>query len=156
MGGVAAGSAPPIRVGLEDRRERVGNGVSGEGPRGSQCFKQHATEGPDVDTLVERLAAHLLGAHIGSGAQNHPCLGAGDRQRGRLRQVDSGGVGLERLRQAEVENLGPFVGRDQHVRRLEIPMDDALPVSSLQGLRDLCAQGERRFDRQRPLGKPLR
>ena len=32
-------------------------------------------EGPDVGALVDRLAARLLGAHVGRGAEDHPGLG---------------------------------------------------------------------------------
>ena len=36
-----------------------------------QHFVEHAAERPDVGALVDRLAARLLGAHVGRGAKNH-------------------------------------------------------------------------------------
>ena len=47
------------------------------------------------------------------------------------------GVGVERLRQAEVEHLDRAVGADLDVGGLEIAMDDALLVRGLERVGDL-------------------
>ena len=47
-------------------------------------------------------------------------------------------------------------GRQFHVRRLEIPMDDALLVCGFQRLCDLLRKLERLGDRNRPPRNPLR
>src|SRR5439155_2199340 len=55
----------PFGLGFENGRERVRHGLAGERRPAGQHFEQHATEGPDVSSLVYRLPTSLLGAHIG-------------------------------------------------------------------------------------------
>ena len=45
------------------------------------------------------------------------------------------------LRQAEIEELGARCG-EHHVSRLQVPMDDALPVGLFERVRDLNAKAE--------------
>ena len=46
-------------------------------------------------------------------------------------------VGLDSLRQAEVEDLQVAVPGDEEVLGLQVPMDDALPVGSREALGNL-------------------
>jgi hypothetical protein len=65
----------PFGLGFENGRERVRHGLAGERRPASQHFEQHATEGPDVRSLVDRLPPGLFGAHIGGRSED----GAFDR-----------------------------------------------------------------------------
>ena len=57
---------------------------------------------------------------------------------------------LERdLRQPEIENLRLTSIRDEDVRGLDVPMDDALRMCRVESVGDLDAQIEHRFDLQR-------
>ena len=52
------------------------------------------------------------------------------------------------LRETEIEQLDT-AGRDHHIRRLQIPMDDALPVCRLECVGDFNAEGKDLAQRQR-------
>ena len=49
----------------------IGHVVTCERTLAGQHFEQHAAERPDVGALVDRLAARLLGTHVGGGAEDH-------------------------------------------------------------------------------------
>src|SRR6186713_2459242 len=66
---------------------------------------------------------------------------------GEVDRAAGAGVVRERLGEAEVENLHLPFGGDLDVRGLEVPMDDALLVRLLQGLRDLPRDGESLVER---------
>ena len=63
---------------------------------------------------------------------------------------------LQRLGQAEVEDLDLAVRRHLHVGRLQVPVDDALLVGFLEGLGDLLRDRDRLVDRNRPALQSLR
>ena len=79
--GVAAGSARPVAARARESRRACPRRVSpANGRAAGQHLVQHAAERPDVGALVDRLAARLLGAHVGRGAENHARrVVAGDR-----------------------------------------------------------------------------
>jgi hypothetical protein len=99
-----------------------------------QHLVQHHTEGPDVGAAVERLAPHLLGAHV-----SHR---AGPLSR-------RGELAPRKLGDAEVQDLEHAVGGDHEVRRLDVPVDHAplvglgQPASRLQGEGDDLGRGHR-------------
>ena len=67
------------------------------------------------------------------------------------RGVPGGDVGLVyRGGHAEIGQRGLSRGRDQHVARLDVPVDDARTVRGVQGARQLDAQIERLVDVQPP------
>ena len=68
----------PVRLALENLAI-VSEAVSPRKAAAGQHFVQHAAEGPDVGPLVDRLAARLLGAHVGGRAENHAVARAADR-----------------------------------------------------------------------------
>ena len=124
------------QVGLarQDRGENVGHVVAGKrGPPG-QHFVEHAAERPDVGALVDGLAARLLGAHVGGGAEDHARVrhapGRDGRRLRRSRRRAS--TRLQRLGQAEVEHLDRAVRPDLDVGRLQIAVDDALLVRGFE------------------------
>ncbi len=110
-------------------------------------LQQHHAEGPDVGAPVDGLAAGLLGAHVGGGAEQ--CTDGGHRRGDRRgvgqprRAARAGRVPFERLGQAEVEQLDLAVGGEHHVGRLEIAVDDAAVVSRFEAPRDLERQLQR-------------
>ena len=59
------------------------------------------------------------------------------------------------LRQPEIQNLRLTSIRDEDVRGLDVPMDDALRVCRIQCIGDLDAQIEQRFDLQRLASDPV-
>ncbi len=72
-----------------------------------------------------------------------------------LRHRSCGASSRARPRQAEVEDLGPALGRDHHVLRLEVAVDDALGVGGGEAVGDLARERERVPDRQRARGEDL-
>ncbi len=112
----------------------------------------HRAERVDVAPRVGRRAFEHLGGHVLHGAHHH--AGAGDRKRRGDGLVVHGRLG-RRFREPEVEELGTRAGQ-HHVRRLEIPVDDAVPMRLVERIRDLAAVPDDVLDRQRPLGQALR
>ena len=127
---------------MHDRADDLGGGVALEGPLAGETLIEHAAKRPDVRSFVDGVALGLLGAHVGRRAEQGP--GQGDIAR------ESCGVGRQilddHLGQPEVQDLDLAVGSDLDVVRLEIPVDDALDVSGLQGFSDLLTGVERLFD----------
>jgi len=121
----------PVRFSLEDGRQRVRHRRTGE--RGTPCehFEQHAAKRPDVGAFVDVLTACLFRAHICRRADNHSLA------RFHLRDSGNGGrtalrVGAVHLRETEVEHLHDAVAGDGDVRRLQVTMDDAALVRSIE------------------------
>ena len=56
---------------IENRRDRVGDGVGGERLAAGEHFEEHAPERPDIGALVDGLSAGLFRTHIGGSPQNH-------------------------------------------------------------------------------------
>ena len=84
-----------------------------------------------------------------------PALVAHGRQRRRHRLRQVGRLGLDSLRQAEIEHLHLVVGGDLDVGRLEVAMDDSCFVRFLERLRNLPGNGERFGERDRAPPNPL-
>jgi hypothetical protein len=100
-------------------------------------FVEHDTEGVHVTSKVDFIGttARLLGAHVGERALDR-LDGGGRHRHGEIRIGDSG--------QAEVEDLHDGWSRrrirlrlDDHVRRFEIPVDDAALVGVAHPFTDL-------------------
>jgi hypothetical protein len=72
-----------------------------------------------------------------------------------VRQRGAGLARLERLGQAEVQDLDRLLGRDLDVGRLEVAMDDALLVRRLERRADLDAQPKRLVGGQRADGQAV-
>ncbi len=144
----------PVRLALEDARERVGwRRASERGPAGER-LEERAAERPDVRAAVHGAAARLLGAHVGSGSEDDARLGAA---LGQSRRLLAGGMrrACEGLREAEVEDLhAPFRG-DDHVRGFQVAVNDARVVRRFERRSDLPEDRERFAHRHRSLGDPL-
>jgi hypothetical protein len=108
---------------------------------------QRRPQRPQVGRRAGPPVAGLLGRDIGQrpeGGRHRPVADA--RAEGPL------GVVLERG-DAEVGQLGPAVGGDHHVGRLDVVVDDPGPVGRIQGLQQLQPDPGRRRRGQRP--RPL-
>ena len=129
-----------------------------EASTAGEHLEEDAAECPDVCARVHRLAARLLRAHVGGGAQDHSGLGhrgCGDGWRLRdARCCDA--RRLHGLRQAEVQDLHRAVGTHLDVRGFQIAMDDALLMRGFESLGDLLRDWQRLVDWDRALCKALR
>ena len=65
----------PVRLTLEDARQRVRYSVSIERPLPREHLVEHTAERPDIRACVDRLPTRLLWAHVGRGPENHAGLG---------------------------------------------------------------------------------
>jgi hypothetical protein len=111
--GRGIGQRGPRRRGPQRGSDRVGHRLARKRSASRQHLVQHASERPDVGALVDRLAARLLRAHVGEGAENDALTRAADRHRRRLRQIlTRRRIARRRLRQAEVEHLHDAGWRD--------------------------------------------
>ncbi len=108
-----------------------------------QQVKQHHPERIKIGFLVERVSLDLLGAHVGRRTDAH----------------DEGGVGLHPLadvqRQAEIGDLHVVLIIDQDVGRLDVAMDDALPVGVVQRHAAFENDADRAVDGQQMLERAV-
>jgi hypothetical protein len=93
-----------------------------EGPPAGEHLIEHDTERPDIRTCIDIIAAKTFGAHVRQRADD----GAGPRQ-----SVS------RQLGDAEVEDLDDALGRQHHVGRLDVTMNDAALVCMRESLGDL-------------------
>src|ERR1700733_1333552 len=124
-----------MQDGVENRSVRIS--MEGSAP-GSHLIEHHS-EGEEVGTGIERLAAHLLWRHIHDRAQGGPRIGemlhrlGVELFRARLRL-------REDFRQTEVENLRVSASCNEDICRLDVAMDDAFGVGRIQRIGDLDAE----------------
>ncbi len=65
------GELRPVGLALDDPRQDVRQRLALDDAPTRQALVEHAAEGPDVGTAVDRLAPRLLRRHVGGGAQDH-------------------------------------------------------------------------------------
>jgi hypothetical protein len=152
--GRAVRQGRPVRLTSEDRGHGVGHGLGGEGGASRQHLVEHAPEGPDVRAPVDRAAARLLRAHVGSRAENDAGASSDGRERRRLHRI-GGTRGVEGSRQSEIQHLHPAVWRQLDVGRLQIAVHDALLVRRLHPLGYLAGEGDRFVHRYGAAADPL-
>ena len=106
------GELVEVGIGLEDRREGIGHGLTLEHALSRQHLEQHAAERPDVGSSIGGFAPGLLRAHVAGRTENHSGHGAGGchgRRPGlRNRSLAVGCLSrrCKRLGETEVEHLG--------------------------------------------------
>ena len=148
----------PVGLLADDRDDDVGRVLTGKRPTARQHLEQDDAEGPDVGAAIHRLPARLLGAHVGSGAENDPGPRHRRRREGRrlrhVRRRTRGG--LQGLGQAKVEHLHGAVRADFDVGGLQVTVDDPLLVRRLQRLRDLLRDRQRVVEGDLSARDPLR
>ena len=103
--------------------------VGAERYRSREHLVEHDAERVDIGLVSDFLPLDLLGSHVVRGAHHH--IGAGEPGPTRLAQA-----GDAKVHQFDI------VGRVENhdVLRLDVSMDDARPVRSLQAFRDLRCQ----------------
>ena len=99
--------------------------------------------------MVDLAAAGLLGRHVGCCAHDHARLGQEHPSLGFRPRISQ--VALNELRQSEVEDLHPTVGRHDDVGGLDVAVDDAGRMRGGQRTCQLLAIAERLEQ-----GEPLR
>jgi hypothetical protein len=135
---------------VEDARAHLVGRITSERPPADSERVEHHAQSPEIGARVGRLAAKLLGRHVGYGADQLARLGQAHTGF-RLGGVSQ--VGPDSLREAEVEDLGPSVGRDEHVGAFQIAVHDAVRVRVGQRVRDLRAVAMNLGERQRLLAR---
>ena len=85
-------------------------------------------------------ALHLFGRHVLQRPDDRALGGRGPRGC-RQHRESLGCRAIRVLRKAEIEQLCA-AGREHHVTRLQVAMDDAVPVSGLERIRDFDAEPE--------------
>ena len=94
------------------------------------------SERVDIDARVQFGAARLLGRHVGGGSGDETCLGEA------LRSLGHPG-------DAEVDQIDPARFVEEDVLRLDVAMNDALPVRVVEGFRHTLDDLHRPPRRQR-------
>lgn len=130
-----------------------GGGCAAERGGTGRHFIEHGAERKQVGAGIQFLATHLLGRHVGEGADDR----SGDRKRlgatcgGQVRRA--GQLARRRLLgQTEIQNLGPPVTGDEEVGGFEVAMDDASGVRGLQRIGKLDCPAQQVGQGQRPAG----
>src|SRR5262249_41930522 len=102
--------------------------VAAKWPLTREQLVEDNAEAVDIRSGIDPagLPPRLLGGHVGRRAENV----AGQGHRITL-------VGLS-FGKAEVHDVGPAFLVEQDIRRLDIAMDNAVPVSIIEGIRSLC------------------
>jgi hypothetical protein len=136
---VAAQRAQTTRRLLADAPETLGRAPRAQVVRrlAGQRGEEQRAERPDVAALVRALPARLLGTHRGERSEHFASAGSAQR------------LLVEGLlaRQAEVEDVRVQRRVDEHVRGLEIAMQDAALVSVRDRFADLGERAQRGFER---------
>src|SRR5215468_3523440 len=108
----------PIWFGLPNRGGDRLYVFSGKRFPSSQHFVHHASECPNVGTLIHCSSTQLLGTHIGRRASDRTVLAASVITRGVPLEVRGSEIRGKRFGQSEIENLHRTVGSDLNVWRL--------------------------------------
>jgi hypothetical protein len=128
-----------VIVDSADRRDDV---AAVERTLAGEHLVEHHAEREDVAAHVAGPTHRLFGRHVGDGSHHRARLG--HRQlRGRFALV-----GAEALGQPEVENLREAVGRDDHVGRFQIAVEDAARMRFGQAVSNLNGVVERLIEAQ--------
>ena len=102
-----------------------------------------------IGSGIERLAKGLLRRHVARGSHHRPRVRP---MLGERRAIGVGLNGTQELGEAKVENFHMTIGREHHVLRLEIPMDDIGRVRLGETLPDLDGELELFFRWKRARG----
>ena len=146
-----------LRIAMTDRRGIFGEQLleddwrRGTVERPCTCREliEHDAERPEIRPGIDVFTAGLLWRHVCRGAERDPGFGVN------LRPRDVRGARRQRCHhgKAEVENFDLSFLRHEHVRRLEIAMDDARRVRRGQAVRDLDGEVEQPADVVRRLNR---
>ena len=110
---------------MDDAVEHTVGLALSEGGRALRRVGDELAEREDVGRRAHVLVQGLLGGHEGRCPHGDPGIGEGR--------------GVDRARDAEIDYTGAVRGQ-QHVGRLQVPVDDAFPVHRLKCLGHPCRQ----------------
>jgi hypothetical protein len=131
-----------VHRGMED----VHDGAPAERGTARQHLEEDRAGGEQIAARIDAVTRHELGGHVARRPHHH----AGSRQ-----PAGQGQHPLDlRACQAEVEQLDA-VAREEHVRRLEVAMNDAASVQGGERRQDLQRDRHARRNAQRPAVQPL-
>ena len=134
----------PPRLVPQDRRQDVRDGLAVERRRAREHLEQHDAEGPDVGARIHGVPARLLRRHVGRGAEITPCaVIAGDATVGTVRRPLAPSASAPAASRGRSPAPSPAVGSDLDVRGLEIAVDDARRVRSLERVGNLLGNADR-------------
>ncbi len=139
--------AAEVGFGLQDFSKDLADAFSCERRVPGQHFIKKTTERPDIGAPVRLLSRSLLGRHIGCGSKKSG--GSRFAHGRRVLEIHYGIV--TDFRQPEIEHLDLFIRRDLKVCRLEIPVNDPLIVSIIEGFGNLLRERQRFRKRYRAL-----
>jgi len=122
-------------LGLDPHQQLRDGGVAVKWHRASDHLVEDQAEGVEIDAVIDLAARYLLRRHVAWRAQQLAAAGHVGRRR-------------QRLRQAEIRDVGGAGSIDQDVVRLQIAMDDTFSVGGGEGLRDLAADRDGTIERQ--------
>src|ERR1700739_1673316 len=136
------------------RRRAIQNGFEDDAgafaakrQRAGGHFIQDHAERKKIGASVERFGADLLRRHVGNRAEGG--AGTGEMLRAYIFGDDAGGgtslaaIGVGKLGESEIQNLGvPALG-DENIGRLDVTMNDAFAVSGVQSVGHFNGQAEK-------------
>ena len=160
-----------IRLFLHDVRDQRRPARAGEGLPARRHFVEHDTEGEDVRARIGFVPFELFGRHVLERPEDRPFLrevraphhrwqgcdiGSCHGMLPSRRLLPSGRVErpLECLRQTEVEELHSRL-REHHVARLQVAVDDSLPVRLVERVRDLDSEAKHLLRRESSPGEAI-
>ena len=134
---------------LENRSDETGLAVATESCLAGDHFIKHEAECEDIAARVGFFAVKELRRHVLNRPENLPLLGhlLDGCFRGRRLDVLFG--------EPEIEQLHARL-REHDVRRLQIAVDDSLPMCFVQSVGDLNSVLQHLLEWQRPVSNPLR
>ena len=141
------GKHRPVRLSSDDGGEAVGDGVAVERLAAGEHFVEHAAECPDVSARVHGEPASLLGTHRVTVPRIMPSWVASIVTRCDISRIVSPLTAFASPKSSTLT----LPGRRLDVRRLRIPMDDALCMRGREGVGGLACNRQRFIQRQRPL-----
>ena len=112
--------------------------AAGERGLARQALVEKTAERVDIRAAVDRARPRSA-----RGRGRQACRRSGPRRPGALLVESSG--------QSEVGEIDMLARIEQHVRGLDVPMDETFRVCGVEGIRDLAADGERARWRRAPL-----
>ncbi len=141
------------RLLFQNAGEDDGVCVAAERERAGGHLVEHRAKAEKIAAGIERLAARLLGRHVGHRAERRAGAGEMGGFQGGLGVAGQGGggalaVALNLLGQAEIEDFGVAAGGDEDVGRLDVAMDDALFVRGVERVGDFDAERQQQSERQ--------
>ena len=132
--GCVAGQRGRLLVHMRPQHLRLG--IAPEGRRARQALVQHAGKRVAVGAPVDGLAADLLGRQVVERPHDPPRVGRG---------------AADLLGDAKVGQVGVLILVQEHVRRLDVAVNQAAPVRRVQGVGDLSQHRQSTLRRKLPL-----